>query len=58
MGDPLPSRISTDVSDVVPDRGGTSGLTSRGLLWAGGNKYSNHSVFLTQTGQGHLGHLG
>ena len=58
MGDPLPGRIATDVSDVVPDRSGTAGMTSRGFPGAGGNKDGTRSEFLTQTRQVHLGHLG
>ena len=31
VGDPLPIRIDTQVSDVIPNRAGTAGLNSRGL---------------------------
>ena len=58
MVDPLPSSIDTDVSNFVPDRSGATGMTSRGFLGAGGNKDGARSVFITQTLQGHLGHLG
>ena len=58
MGDFLPRRIAIDVSDVVPDHGGTAGLTSQWLTGAGGDKYVTQSAFLTNTCQVHPGHLG
>ena len=56
--DSLSSKIATDVSIFVTDRGGNAGLTSRGVSGAGDDKYENQSVFLTQTRQGNLGHFG
>ena len=58
MGDSLPSKIATDVPNVVLDRGGTTGLTSQVFPGACGNEDGTWSVFITHTRQGHLGHLG
>ena len=55
---PSPRRSATDVSNVVPNRDGTTGITSREVWGVGGHKYSTKGGFIPQTRQVHRGHPG